>query len=115
VKQCWLSGQTVSEVGDETDAADRFERVFFLEFFANQDGIDLAATFEERNHRDEDAAVRGDVEIFGPQLFDCLADQAVVEKMPPRIARSASELFGRERSSDCSRMGSGVAMNEIHN
>src|SRR5688572_8451936 len=33
-------------------------------------------------------------------------------RMPPSIARSASALCGRDRSSGCSRIGSGVAMKE---
>ncbi len=57
-----------------------FERVLFLEFFADQNRIDLGATFEQRDHRDEDAAVRRNVKIFRPELFDCLADQAVIEQ-----------------------------------
>ena len=66
--------QAVGEVSDETDAADRLERVFLLEFFANQDGIDFAATFEERDHRGEDSAMRRHIKIFRPQQLDCLAD-----------------------------------------
>jgi hypothetical protein len=72
--------QTVSQVGDETDSTDCFERVLFLELFTDQNRIDLSAAFEERDHRDKDATVRGNVEIFGTKLFNRLTDQAVVEQ-----------------------------------
>jgi hypothetical protein len=49
--------QTVRQVRDETDPADGFESVLFLELFADQNRIDLGTTFEERNHRDKDATV----------------------------------------------------------
>jgi len=39
-----------------------------------------SATLEEHYHREEDATMRRHVEIFGAELFDCLADQAVIEQ-----------------------------------
>src|SRR5882672_5318122 len=72
-------GQTVSEVGDEADAADRFERVFFLEFFADQNRIDLGAPLEERGQGNKHAPVRRHIKIFGPQQLYCLTDETVVE------------------------------------
>ena len=54
--------QTVGEVGDKADAADRFERAFFLQLLTNQDRIDLAAALKDCGHRHEDAAMRRHVE-----------------------------------------------------
>jgi hypothetical protein len=49
--------QTVSQVSDETNATDRFKYVFFLELFADENGIDFAATLKKRNHGDENPAM----------------------------------------------------------
>src|SRR5689334_23528003 len=72
--------QTVGQVSDETDPADGFERILFFQFFADENRIDLRAAFEKRDHREEDATMRRHVEIFRAELFDCLADQAVIEQ-----------------------------------
>ena len=45
-----------------------------IEVFTDQDRVDLGAAFKECDHGDKDAPVRGNVEIFGFKLLDCLAD-----------------------------------------
>ena len=88
-----------------------FERVLFLEFFADQNRIDLRATLKEHDHRDEDPAVRRNVKIFRTQLFDRLADQAVVEQDARRGLRARLQrCLGSARSKGWSRMRSGVAI-----
>jgi hypothetical protein len=49
--------QTVGQVRDETDPADCFQGVFFLELFTDQNRIDFTATFEEGDHGDKNAPV----------------------------------------------------------
>src|SRR6185369_1176265 len=83
--------QAVGQVSDETNPADCFERIFFLQLFADENRIDLRATLEELDHRDKDATMRRHVEIFGAELFDCLADQTVIEQ---NRAENGSFCFG---------------------
>jgi hypothetical protein len=52
--------QTVSQVSDETNPADCFQRVLFLELFTDQNRIDLSATLEEqRSWRQRCAGAKG--------------------------------------------------------
>ena len=76
-------------------------------------GLISAAALKQRDHRQKDAPVRRNVKVFRPELLDRLADQAVVEHTAPRMARSASELFGNARSKAWSRIRSGVAIKEF--
>src|SRR6266511_1054549 len=71
--------QPISKVRDEADAANRFECVLFLKFFADQDWVNLGAALKERRHRDEHSPVWRYVIILGPQQLHCLADETVVE------------------------------------
>ena len=38
--------QAVSEICNETNSTDRFQSIFLLELFADQDGIDLSTALE---------------------------------------------------------------------
>ena len=71
--------QAIGQVRYETDTANGFERVFLLQFLADEDWVDFRPAFKQADHGYEDSAMRRNVEIFGLQHLNGLTYKAVIE------------------------------------